>query len=176
MASTALAALAQSCAANSGGIKRIYLANRDDIDAVTFTAEVATDIDMVTTPSLKTFFEIEFEQDTAEWREAGELVNGSSKYTQELEFFIKGNIDAHRAVLNALNNNCGFVAVVEDNNGTQFILGASSDFDLERPLKLASDATGSGKELTDLSGSTITLTAMTRNKAETCTEDMSTIV
>lgn len=173
MASTALAALAQSCAANSGGIKRIYLANKASVSSVTFSSEVATAISMA---GSELFFEIEFEQDTAEWREAGELVNGSSKYTQELEFYIKGNIDAHRAVLNALSNNCGFVGVVEDNNGTQFILGASTDFDLERPLKLSSDASGSGKELTDTAGSTITLTAMTRAKAETCTQDMSTLL
>lgn len=165
----------QDCTtANSGGIKRIYLANVDDVSGFTYDpAGPVTTIAMVMT---KVFYEFEFEQDTAEWRESGELVNGSAKYTEELEFYIRLNSSTNRTILNALANNCGFVAVVEDSNGTQWLLGASLALGKERPLKLLSDTSGSGKELTDLAGSTIVLSCMSQVKAHTVDQDMSLLL
>lgn len=164
----------QDCTtANSGGIKRIYLANVDDVSGFTYASNVATVIAMVMS---KVFYEFEFEQDTAEWRESGELVNGSSKYTEELEFYIRLNNDTNRTILDALSNNCGFIAVVEDSNGTHWLLGASEGLGKERPLKLISDTTTSGKELTDQAGSIIVLGAMSQSKAVTVTQDMSSLL
>jgi hypothetical protein len=164
----------QDCTtANSGGIKRIYLANVDDVSGFTYASNVATVIAMVMS---KVFYEFEFEQDTAEWRESGELVNGSSKYTEELEFYIRLNNDTNRTILDALSNNCGFIAVVEDSNGTHWLLGASEGLGKERPLKLVSDTTTSGKELTDQAGSIIVLGAMSQSKAVTVTQDMSSLL
>lgn len=164
----------QDCTtANSGGIKRIYLANVDDVSGFTYASNVATVIAMVMS---KVFYEFEFEQDTAEWRESGELVNGSSKYTEELEFYIRLNNDTNRTILDALSNNCGFIAVVEDSNGTHWLLGASEGLGKERPLKLISDTTTSGKELTDQAGSIIVLGAMSQSKAVTVTQDMSLLL
>lgn len=164
----------QDCTtANSGGIKRIYLANVDDVSGFTYASNVATVIAMVMS---KVFYEFEFEQDTAEWRESGELVNGSSKYTEELEFYIRLNNDTNRTILDALSNNCGFIAVVEDSNGTHWLLGASEGLGKERPLKLISDTTTSGKELTDQAGSIIVLGAMSQTKAVTVTQDMSSLL
>jgi hypothetical protein len=164
----------QDCTtANSGGIKRIYLANVDDVSGFTYAQNVATVIAMVMD---KVFYEFEFEQDTAEWRESGELVNGSSKYTEELEFYIRLNNNTNRTILDALSNNCGFIAVVEDSNGTHWLLGASEGLGKERPLKLVSDTTTSGKELTDQAGSIIVLGAMSQSKAVTVTQDMSSLL
>lgn len=155
----------QNCTTpNSGGIKRIYIANSSEVSGFTYTNNIVTAISM---ESGKTFFEFEFEQDTAEWRENGELVNGSAKYTEELEFYVRLNNDANRTILDALSNSCGFVGIIEDSNGTHWVLGASEGLGKERPLKLVSDAGGSGKELTDLAGSTITLSAMSQSKAVT---------
>jgi hypothetical protein len=160
------AGLSKDCAANSGGIKRIAIANEADVSGVTYdTTDVATVITVAS--GGKKFHEFEFEQDTAEWRENGELINGSLKYTQELEFFIRKNNNTNRTALAELGSNCGFIVVIEDMNGTLYILGHSSDLLNERPMKLASDATASGKELTDLAGSTMTLTAMSVAKANT---------
>jgi hypothetical protein len=89
------------------------------------------------------------------------MVNGSLKYTEELEFYIRGNNTANRVAIVALVEDlCGVLAIVEDSNGTIFLLGWSEDLDLDRPLKMASDASGSGKELTDLAGSTITMVCL----------------
>ena len=166
------AGLSKDCAANSGGIKRIAIANEADVASVAYTSNVAA----VTMGTGKVFYEFEFEQDTAEWRENGELINGSLKYTQELEFFIRKNNDTNRTALAELGSNCGFIILVEDMNGTVYILGHSEDLADERPMKLASDATASGKELTDLAGSTMTLTAMSVAKAHTCSDTIDSLI
>ena len=164
------AGLSKDCNANSGGIKRIAIANEAAVATVTYNTPntIATGITMEAGAN-DAFYEFEFEQDTAEWRENGELINGSLKYTQELEFFIRKNNDTNRTALAELGSNCGFIVLIEDMNGTVYILGHSADLLNERPMKLASDASASGKELTDLAGSTMTLTAMSVAKAHTCT-------
>ena len=169
--------LSKDCAANSGGIKRIIIADEASVASVTYdtAGDIVTGITMAT-GGTDAFYEFEFEQDTAEWRENGELVNGSLKYTQELEFFIRKNNDTNRTALAELGSNCGFIILVEDMNGTVYILGHSEDLADERPMKLASDATASGKELTDLAGSTMTLTAMSVAKAHTCSDTIDSLI
>ena len=93
------------------------------------------------------------------------MVNGSLKYTEELELYIRGNNPVNRnAVADLVEDLCGVLAIVQDSNGTIFLLGWSEDLDLDRPLKMASDASGSGKELTDLAGVTITMACMSPEK------------
>jgi hypothetical protein len=160
------AGLAKDCNPNSGGIQRIALANVADIDTISLDSGTSSFIDSIAMISTKTFFEFEAEQDSVEWRENGELVNGSLKYTEEIEmFFRKQNATTAAALREIGENLCGMVAAVKTTNGETFIVGWSENLGLERPLKLASDASTSGKELTDLSGGTITLAAMVDEKA-----------
>jgi hypothetical protein len=157
------AGLAKDCNPNSGGIQRIALANVADITTISQTSGT---IDTITMNGGAVFFEFQAEQDTVEWRENGELVNGSLKYTEEIEmFFRKQNATTAAALREIGENLCGMVAAVKTTNGETFIVGWSENLGLERPLKLASDASTSGKELTDLSGGTITLAAMVDEKA-----------
>jgi hypothetical protein len=145
--------LADACDAISGGIRRIAFISLTDVaeGAISQTSGEVTSITLAT---------------AIEWRENGEMVNGSLKYTEELEFYIRGNNTANRVAIVALVEDlCGVLAIVEDSNGTIFLLGWSEDLDLDRPLKMASDASGSGKELTDLAGSTITMACMSPKKA-----------
>lgn len=160
------AGLAKDCNANSGGIKRIALANVADITTVSLnTASTAISTITMSATSVD-FFEFEFEQDTAEWRENGEQVNGSLKYTEEVEFYVRKNNATNRKGLAEVGENlCGMVAAIEDTNGTTYFVGWTDSLGLERPLKLASDAGSTGKELTDLAGSTITLSCMSNEKA-----------
>jgi len=157
------AGLAKDCNPNSGGIQRVALANVADIQSISQTGGTINTISMNGTA---VFFEFEAEQDSVEWRENGELVNGSLKYTEEIEmFFRKQNATTAAALREIGENLCGMVAAVKTTNGETFIVGWSENLGLERPLKLASDASTSGKELTDLSGGTITLAAMSDEKA-----------
>jgi hypothetical protein len=156
------AGLAKDCAPNSGGIQRIALANVADITTISQTSGT---IDTITMNGSAVFFEIQVEQDSAEWRENGELVNGSLKYTQELEFYVRKNNATTAAALREIGENlCGMVAIVLDTNGLHHVIGWSENLQLERPLKLASEAQTTGKELTDQAGSVITLTAMSDEK------------
>lgn len=167
------AGLAKDCNANSGGIQRIALANITAITAISLDAGTSSFIDTITMSGGGLFYEFEAEQDTVEWRENGELVNGSLKYTEEIEmYFRKQNATTRAALAEVGENLCGMVAAVKTTNGETFIVGWSPNLQLERPLKLASDASTSGKELTDLSGGTITLAAMSDVKAFTTTVDV----
>lgn len=162
--------LADSCSANSGGIRRIAFISTEDITENAITIDANGEVDSITYVGTKRFFTYDAEQDTIEWRETGEMVNGSLKYTQELELYIRGNNVTNRTAIVALVEDlCGVLAIAEDSNGTIFLLGWSNKLDLDRPLKMASDASGSGKELTDLAGSTITMTAMSPEKARSIT-------
>ena len=164
------AGLAKDCNPNSGGVQRIALANAADVATISATAGV---VDTITMGTSKVFYEYQAEQDTAEWRENGEQVNGSLKYTEEIEmFFRKQNATTVAAMKEIGENLCGMVAAVLTTNGETFIVGWSENLGLERPLKLASDASTSGKELTDLSGSTITLSCMSDSKAYTTSVDV----
>ena len=157
--------LADSCSANSGGIRRVAFISKEDVaeGAISVTAG---EINTITLATGKEFFEYDAEQDTIEWRENGEMVNGSLKYTEELELYIRGNNKTNRdAIVALVEDLCGVLAIAEDSNGTIFLLGWSEALDLDRPLKMASDASGSGKELTDLAGSTITMACMSPTKA-----------
>ena len=166
------AGLAKDCNPNSGGIQRIALANVDQI--TTISADVNDVIDTITmASSAYLFYEFQAEQDTVEWRENGEQVNGSLKYTEEIEmFFRKQNATTVAAMKELGENLCGMVAAILTTNGETFIVGWSENLELERPLKLSSDASTSGKDLTDLSGSTMTLSAMSDSKAYTTSVDV----
>ena len=157
--------LASTCSAISGGVRRVAFISLSDVaeGAISVTSG---EIDTITLATDKEFFYYDAEQDTIEWRENGEMVNGSLKYTEEIELYIRGNNKTNRdAIVALVEDLCGVLAIVEDSNGTIFLIGWSEDLDLDRPLKMASDASGSGKELTDLAGSTITMTCMAPHKA-----------
>lgn len=157
--------LADSCAAISGGIRRVAFISKTDVAEAAITLHSGGEIGGITLASGKKFYEYDAEQDSIEWRENGEMVNGSLKYTEELELYIRGNNPVNRnAVADLVEDLCGVLAIVQDSNGTIFLLGWSEDLDLDRPLKMASDASGSGKELTDLAGVTITMACMSPEK------------
>ena len=161
----ALADFNNACGANSGGIRRIAFLTQAEAELASVTV-AAGEITALTLAMGDEFFEYDIEQDTGEWRENGEMVNGSLKYTEELEFYIRKNNTASRlAIENLVSELCGVVAIVEDSNGSIFLLGYSEQLGFDRPLKMSSEAAGSGKELTDLAGSTIVMAAMSPAKA-----------
>tara|TARA_R100000951_G_C2588785_1_gene164352 strand:+ start:64 stop:597 length:534 start_codon:yes stop_codon:yes gene_type:complete len=155
------AGLAKSCGALNGGIKRVGIANLDDLTLSNWTFDASTNL--VTTVEAE-FWEFEFEQDTAEIRESAEMTNGVTIYTQEIEIYLRGHNNTIRTALNEFQNNCGFAVVAEDMNGVLYLMGASDALGFERPVKLASEAFTSGKELADLSGSTVTLSCISTDK------------
>jgi hypothetical protein len=61
------------------------------------------------------------------------------------------------------------VAIVKDADGTKWVAGYSENQLKERPLRLTSDTTVTGKGMTDLKGSTLVLSTTTNEKARTYT-------
>ena len=148
------AGLSNSCAAKTGGASKIWLF---DADGATFAswAETSNEWDTLVTGTSHIF---EFELDSAEYRFNSSRENGSIKVEHEVEFFTKGLSTAQRDRLQEIaEQNCGLFAIVKDNEGNRWMVGASTDFGLERPLYMESIAGTSGKEMTDLTGSTVVL-------------------
>jgi len=153
----------KSCSARSGGIKNIWLTNRKDLASTGFTL-TGSDYTAVTMVTSKLFYLFEFDQDTAEFKSAGEITDNSIKVTHTLEFYL-GLIDStmRDSMQDILEvSTCGMVAIVEDNNGTKWVFGYSENHPTNvneqgRPLKAKTIELGSGKAFTDKTGSTLVL-------------------
>ena len=162
------AGLSIPCEVRSGGLLKLFLANVDDVTSFTLTGELYSAVTME--PS-KVFFEFEFEQDTAEYRENVVRENGSGKVTHEVEWFTpkltQTNRDRLQEILEA--SSCGMIAIVEDANNTLWVVGFSEKFQKKRALKLLSDATLTGKAFTDLTGSTVIVMAEDTEKSRSFT-------
>ncbi len=144
------------CEPRSGGMKRLFIANVDDVVVFTKVGNVYTSVTM---EAGKVFFEIEFEEDTAERRENGVRENGSSKYTHQWEFFLAKLTPESREILQDIMDAspCGMILIGEDNNSLSWVTGFSEKFLKKRPMKLLTDDSLAGKVFTDLNGSTATL-------------------
>ena len=162
------AGLTLACADRSGGLKNLWLANADDVTSFTLTGD---DYSAVTMVGVTTFYKFEFEQDTAELRENVVRENGSTQATHEVEIFIPKLTSANRAAIEEIINtsSCGMVGIAETADGTKFVVGYSENFTTDRPLKLLSDTTTSGKALTDLTGATVIVQSIDNEKARVFT-------
>lgn len=162
------AGLTLACEERSGGVKAIYLANQEDVTSFPLAG---TAYDSPVMAVGKIFYKFEFEQDTAEIRENVVRENGSTSATHELEFFVPKMSQANRDAIQEIidQSTCGIIAIVEDANGTSWVLGYSENFTVDRPLKLSDDTATSGKLLTDLNGDTVTLASNDNEKMRTFT-------
>ena len=157
--------LSNSCVAKTGGLAKIWLMNADELTTASWVEGSNVWTTIVTTGAAHAF---EFELDSAEYRFSQSRENGSVKIEHELELFTKGLSELQRASLQELvEQNCGLVAIAKDNEGLKFVIGYSTDFTNERPLYADSVAGGSGKEMTDLVGSTIILKSVDNAFAKT---------
>ena len=155
------------CEAISGGVKTIYLADAINVTSFTLGTTEYTDVVMEAT---EIFYKFDFDQDTAEFRENSERSdNGGAITTQELEFFFKGMSQVDRDHIEDIieSSTCGIIAIIEDQDGTKWVLGYSEKQLKERALEMASVATLTGKLFSDAKGSTIILNATTNELART---------
>lgn len=167
------AGLTKVCGAKQGGIKRIAIAPVLPTSAVGAGEHIEFDgskidaIDAYVTTTNEggiAFYEFEFEIDTAEVRENGTMENGTPIFTHEVEFMVKGISSTYRDTLNELTDNCGYIVAIEDTQSNLLFIGVSASNELDYPAKLATDATTTGKDIADLSGSTITMSARSTEK------------
>lgn len=144
------------CAARSGGLIRIYLANEADVDSFTLNATTG-EYTAVTMASGKVFYKFDFKQDSGERRYTGAMNDGAFSVEHFIEMYIEDLTQDSRNKMQDIADAsaCGMIAIVEDANARKWVVGYNEKFGKERPLKLETDEGASGKAFTDPNGDTV---------------------
>lgn len=146
-------ACADACC--SGGLNRIWIAQRDDVASVTRgTEDEVTAITMVAT---KVFYEIQFLDFSAVLNESTTVENNNVSIDQTIEFTEPCWSDTLRQRLQELLNCCcGTVVIVEEMSGTTKIIGDPTNLRFGR-VKMRGIEGTSGAALADPNQQVITL-------------------
>lgn len=146
--------IVKGCRDNIGGIKEVYLANKELVTEITATDMEVTAIATIdglgaTAPAFYTF---EVNKASSNWTDTPAAVasNGGTFYTPSVTMVFSKN-DATKANTVKLMGQSTLVAIVKNNDGKYFLLGA------ENGLELSAGSYASGTAYTDLNGWTITL-------------------
>lgn len=142
--SQTLAGIARDCQANVGGIKAVYMANFEDVDTVTVTANVVSAITMV---SSKKFYAYYFNPNTSNFTTNinANRENGSLFFETVLSLVFPKQDATKRIEVNALAQ-AGLMAIVQDNNDNYWLLGK------DEPLLMTSGAAPTGTARADRNG------------------------
>lgn len=145
------------CDVSMGGVKAIYVANYDDISAVTYdtTAETAaTQITAVTMNSGKKFVKYTFKRNTASFSSNLQISpeNGTNFVQTDIVLGFSRMDTDKRLEMKALSLN-DLVVIVTDANGKNWYFG------LSMPVQASAGDAATGTAMTDKNGYTITLQA-----------------
>lgn len=137
-----LAGIARDCSPSMGGVKRVYIANAEDIDTITITSEKISAITLLNSATFKTY---EFRPETASLESAWQVnkANGTAYVHSTLTLQFSAMDTAKRIEMNALALGA-LVAVVEDNNGKYWFIGYDNPVTLD-----AGDNNGTGTAMAD---------------------------
>lgn len=152
------AGFSKICGARSGGVVRAWGANVSDVTSLTYNSGTG-EYTAITMVSGKVFYKYEFDQDSAEMKWPGSVENMSTKITKSLEFYLGKLTSTHRHRLQDLYDSspCGMIWICEDANGQKWVLGYTQNFTTERPMRMKSSDSSTGKTFTDPNGSVVTL-------------------
>lgn len=160
------AGFSKSCAARSGGVKNIWIANREDIAAAGFTL-TSGEYSAVTMESAAVFFKYEMDQDTAEHRFSASIEGNSTQVDNQVEFYLGKLSTLMRARLQEILDvsPCGLVVIVEDNNSVKWVYGYTENHPTNvgeqgRAMKALTIEGASGKVFTDANGANVVLQSM----------------
>lgn len=144
-----LSGILKDCTPNIGGIKRVLLANHEDVSAVTLTEE---QISAITMANSATFKQYHFKPGTGSMTSNlnKSVENGTSFWVTDLVLSFTKQETTKRIEINALAVG-ELVAIVEDMNGKYWYLGYD-----EPVMATASDAP-TGTARADKNGYNITL-------------------
>ena len=161
------AARTKVCTPQSGGLTSIWLTDEANVTSFTLTSTAYS----ANTLGAGAWYKFEFSQDLAEFRETGTREGNAYSNLQEIEFNFAGMNQVDRDHIEDIieSSHCGIVAVIKDSDGVKWTVGYSEAQGVERPLKLTSDTTLTGKGMTDGKGSTLILSTTTNEKARTYT-------
>lgn len=168
----ALTGYKKTCGKQSGGVRSLFLIEKDKIKS--FTQEAAEKAySAVTLVADAAFARYEFKEDETEFKETTKVENGSVMVTQELSFLLPKMSKESRTAVEELADisPCGLVGVVVDNMGNARVLGYNEEQKDARPLRLSQAEGTTGKALSDATGETVTLACDTTEKAYLFTGD-----
>lgn len=145
-----------------GGLKNIWLMEKDNMTAATYVAATNSYSSFVTALAYK----FDFERGTGGFNANASRENGSTIITVELIFYIPKVTPAVNLVLDELAQSCGLIAVVEtyadDCNSPaavyRFVLGYDEIFEYDAYLEFTTGEETTGLALQDANGTNITLT------------------
>ena len=138
------------CRDNTGGVKRIYVMNFDS--SVVYTESVTNTVTGMTSSNPINFFQYDLQKNTAELTEAQEMTaeNETIGYTPTINF-VFNKLDTPKRNELLLLARTASVVIVEDRNGRYWIVGK------EAGLDMTSSNRGTGVNITDRNGSTLSL-------------------
>lgn len=149
-----LGGLTRDCSNNMGGIKEVYIANYDDVSAVTFSNDIITAFTMVGSAKFKKYA---FRPQTAELVSTPQVSSENGvAYIQSVLTLQFAKMDTtKRLEINALSLG-DLVIVVVDNNGKMWYLGKDA------PVVASGGDSGTGKAFGDANRYGIQLTDNSR--------------
>ena len=116
-----LAGIARDCAANVGGVKNVYIANKDDVDTITITNDAVSAITMVNSAKFKKYYQKRGRASVTsspQFNDAGEYAGESTVLTLNFP-----RQDSTKRLEIAALSVAELVIVYEDNNGNLWLLG-----------------------------------------------------
>lgn len=132
-----------------GGIKRVLLANKDDVSAITVTSNQVSAITMANTAKFKEYL---FRLNTGNLESTAQVNNDNGvKYWQTLLTLVFARMETAKRVEIMAMSQADLVGIVEDMNGKFWLLG------YDTPMFLNAQVTGTGTARTDRNGYSITL-------------------
>lgn len=141
------------CDMNMGGISKIYVANRTDVESVaTGTSQTITGncITGITMASGKTFQEVLIKKNTCSMTSELQIGDGSSYVQTTLEIALRRQDSQKRMFLNSMILGECYV-IVEDSNHFKWLLG------LDEPVVCSAGGAESGTQKADVNQYTLSL-------------------
>lgn len=156
--------IAKGCRDNIGGIKEVYLANKERIATIAVGAtamlvDTITTLDALGATAAPAFYTYQVNKVSSVWTDtiAPIASNGGTMYTPSVTM-VFGKGEAAKANTVKLMGQSTLVAIVRNNDGKYFLLGGDITANgLGNGLELSAGSYSSGTAFTDLNGYTITL-------------------
>ena len=134
------------CRDSVGGVKTVYLANFENVQSITISSGVCTDITMAGTTK---FFTFQLNKEDAQFdSKAISSIENSSVYFEETLNFTMAKMSA--SLMNQIKNlaQARLMAIVLDNNGIYWVSGATLGIDATEILASTGKAFGDGNKAT----------------------------
>ena len=158
----------------NGGIRTLGLIAASDVTSVSYSEEDRALFEL-TLAAEKKFTKYEFRED--EYSENISLVHHSPVVTHELRFVLdKMGSDSIAALDSILSlSEEGLIAVVRTMNDDIFLVGYSPRFEKERPLRVESVTSTTGKQLREETTTTVVLQSIDTDLALPFIDDFDTL-